>query len=234
MSPHSHLVIGGSAGIGYAYAFRRAVERGTITLVARNPAGLRRAAARLRRAGAADVEVFSCDIADPEARGAMMRGLEGRKFGSVLLSGPSPPFGPLSSVDGVQIHTASEIALVYPLELARWALRGGVVKGGRFVVISSSAAVEPLCEHEFFLSALLRRSLETMLGCLEDAFVRSAVRLEVWRPRLVLTHAARRYARSLGANRPADVHRRLRQHFGFAPVAPAKFVRLCEEEHESL
>ena len=73
------LVTGASQGIGAAIAEMFAKElagRCHLALVARNAANLRRVAARCRRAGAAAVETYPCDVGDAvtvEAMAAQVR-----------------------------------------------------------------------------------------------------------------------------------------------------------------
>ena len=60
------VITGGSSGIGLAIAEQLAAEGARLLLVARDPAMLDRAAARLRELGAAEVATLSADVAQQE------------------------------------------------------------------------------------------------------------------------------------------------------------------------
>jgi 3-oxoacyl-[acyl-carrier protein] reductase len=68
LAGHSALITGGSKGIGLGIAKCLASEGCHVCLVARDQAGLDKAASAVRQSGRGDVRTFSLDVADAAAR----------------------------------------------------------------------------------------------------------------------------------------------------------------------
>src|SRR5437879_5911329 len=88
-----HVVLGGSLGIGYAYALWHAKRGANLLVIARNEASLDTARDSLLGAGAKSVRTFSADLTDPQALQLLWKRLEERELNSLFAGGPSPPAG---------------------------------------------------------------------------------------------------------------------------------------------
>ena len=85
-----HLVLGGSQGIGFAYASYMAKHHGhDLTIVSRREDKLAEAKSLLLENGAASVETVSGDLLDPDFRTYLKNLRSG--YDAILVSGPSPP-----------------------------------------------------------------------------------------------------------------------------------------------
>ena len=89
--PSLHLVLGGSQGIGFAYAAKMAKNGDALAIVGRRKDPLVQAKDRLTRLGASSVATLAGDLLDPAFREVI------KNFrpvcDSVLVGGPSPPLG---------------------------------------------------------------------------------------------------------------------------------------------
>ena len=187
-----HLVLGGTRGIGRAYAEHFARDGVGLDLVGRTESDLREARAVLLEVGAPSVELHRGDLRDAEFRRELTSSFDPEEFSGIFLGGPSPTPGELETVAAEAIGSAAETCLAYPLSIFNWLEEGDW--DGMLTVLSSSATREELCGHEFFLSALLRRPMERLLDCYRS---HDGIDARVWRPKVVLTSLSRRYARSL-------------------------------------
>lgn len=205
-----HLVCGGSRGIGYAFAESLASRRQNLIVVARNRSGLIRARANLIAAGAPRVMVRSVDLLDAIARRRLIASLASFPLRSVLVGGPSPPAGPLSSVSPKSLDHAFEICLGYPFHLVESLLGRRETDRPAFVMyISSSAAAAPVAHPAFYLSGLLRRATEQLLRDLVSDAAGRGCRLAILRPRLVWTSLSEEYARARYPKAKPDLLRSL-------------------------
>src|SRR4051812_48194800 len=120
MNP-SNLILGGSHGIGFGYAYWCAKKNEELVLIGRDERDLRVAHDRLIEAGASNVEVVSGDLLESSFRSILFRRFSERKFRSVLIGGPSPPAGMLHDLSPADYSAACRIVLVYPLTIVEWA-----------------------------------------------------------------------------------------------------------------
>jgi NAD(P)-dependent dehydrogenase (short-subunit alcohol dehydrogenase family) len=192
-----HLVCGGSRGIGYAFAESLASRRQNLIVVARNRSDLGRARNDLIAAGAPKVIIRSADLLDASSRRRLIASLDSFSLRSVLVGGPSPPAGPLSSVSPKSLDHAFEICLGYPFHLVERLLgRCEKVRPAFVFYISSSAAAAPAAHPTFYLSGLLRKATEQLLRDLVSHATGRGCRLAILRPRLVWTSLSEKYARA--------------------------------------
>src|ERR1017187_5340067 len=88
-----HVVLGGSRGIGFAFASWLAAKRQPLLIVSRDSAQLRTAIFSLERAGAPTPECVAGDLLDPKFRTDLRLRMIARRIRSVFIGGPSPPSG---------------------------------------------------------------------------------------------------------------------------------------------
>lgn len=191
-----YLVLGGSAGIGLAFAMLRARQRADLVIIARHSRKLKKACELLRREGAKHVRPVQLDLSNTAARRAFLHSVTQRSsFDGIFVGGPSPPPGQRKKVTAKMAAVGYKVALEYPLDaidFARVALR----PRGTLIILSSSASREPLHDHEFFLSAAFRRLLNLAVKEFEPVLSATGRRLIMWRPKVVLTQLSESYARA--------------------------------------
>lgn len=138
------LILGGSEGIGFAFAEKLAASGFDLTLVARSPSALDAAARRIRQGYAVDVETTSLDLTAPDiaARAAQIVGA--RDYGLVIYNaGATHGVGlfldaPVDhALNLVALNCAGPVAFAHP---ALGAMRGRG-KGGLLLVSSMSGMV---------------------------------------------------------------------------------------------
>lgn len=227
------VVLGGSAGIGFAFAECCASRSHRLIIVARSKSTLRKARKRLLASGAREVLTISGDLLDPRFRSRLLSSLRDKRLSTLFIGGPNPPAGRVATVDWRSARRACEICILYPLHIASSVLRPPST-GIRIIFLSSSAAKEDLHSHPFFLSALFRRTAETMLEKLVSNRSTKAT-FVVWRPTVVYSALAKRYARSLPRSTEDDtLMDRLKRTFrlSFVPTPReylSRMMRECDE-----
>lgn len=192
----AHLVLGGSHGIGYAYAEYWATRGESIILVARDSNDLRRAELRLLKTGASSVRAISGDLLNEQFRDSLFGTLAEVTFVTVLVSGPSPPAGELPSVGIDAFYRAHEACIIYPLSALRWLMSRPQPIPDRIFLISSDA-IANRCSTRFFLSSLYRRALDDVIECMKRESNALGAALEVWYPVVVRTRLAEQYAQRI-------------------------------------
>lgn len=219
----SHLILGGSHGIGYAYAAHLARSGSKLHLVARNEGDLRTAAVSLESQGAGSVAWDSTDVLSSNLTAATFCSAS---YDSVFIGGPSPPPGTLPDLSPEALGKAFHVAVVYPFRVLAWCQTAGLRPGGTAIVLSSSASQEPLSDHQFFPSALSRRALDSLVECLRTPFAETGLQLLIWRPVVVWTRLSKRYAQSLnpGVHDDSELKAALSARFGTPPEDPASYV----------
>ena len=139
----SALVCAASKGLGRACAESLAREGVRITIVARDPAALELAAARLRGLSKAPVACISADIATAHG---VARVLDAMPDPDILVTnggGPSP--GSFLEVDADDWRRAIESNMISPITLIRAVTPGMVTREfGRIVNITSAAVKMPI------------------------------------------------------------------------------------------
>jgi NADP-dependent 3-hydroxy acid dehydrogenase YdfG len=220
------LVLGGSAGIGFAFAEWCARKSQRLVVVGRHRPRLQKAGQALLAAGADEVICIGGDVLDPRFRSKLLSQLTEKRISTVFIGGPSPPARGASTVDWRSLQQTSEICLVYPVHILSSILAGGPTNV-HFIFLSSSAARERLENHPFFLSASLRRTAEVVLKNLVAERSNGDISLSIWRPKVVYTNLAKRYAHLLPARGHGDSPlSRLERRFGVLAIpSPEEFVR---------
>jgi NADP-dependent 3-hydroxy acid dehydrogenase YdfG len=216
-----HLVLGATAGIGRAYADHFARLGASLEIVARTAADLNRAAEEMFRLGASRCVVRVGDVLDERFRATLQDRLDDPDLKSVYVGGPSPRAVTFRHAGTDDYVDAAAIVVAYPLDiLRRLNERESALT---VVIVSSSAAVEPLTHRvPFFTSALLRRSLDAACAASVELFPPS-VRVLLWHPRVVLTRLSTAYA--IRDNAAVDAMSVLRQQFpGVEILGAAEFV----------
>ncbi len=226
MNDHSGytLVLGGSAGIGFAFADWCAGRSHRIIIVGRSKSKLRKAQRALLVSGADEVTWISGDLMNHQFRSKLLSRLSPNRISNVFIGGPTPPVRSPSATDWRSVQEACQICIVYPVHILS-SLLASESQNVHFIFLSSSAARERLENHPFFLSAVFRRTAETMLRTLVDERSNSAA-LSIWRPTVVYTGLAKRYARSLSGNGCSDDSLdRLKRRFAVSSVpSPSEYV----------
>lgn len=235
MIPATHIVFGGSRGIGFAYAKWQAFRNSPIIIVARNPDGLDLARAQLLACGSPSVDVHSCDLTSPKSRAELLAHLDSTNASSVFIGGPSPPVGDARSITPQRLSAAIQSSLLYPADVLCWIVqRADVFKEHcTTILLSSSATQESTTDHRFFLSSVLRRATEEIATEMMSKAQMS--HLEIWRPRIVDTDLARSYALDLiaaAATMHSDPIEILKEHFETSRIPPAdEFVEIQMTRH---
>jgi hypothetical protein len=213
-----HLVLGGSEGIGFAYAKMRARRRGDLVLIARRLDRLQQACSELLSLGASSVDTIPGDLLDEKFRTAVLSRFDPSTFRTVFIGGPSPPIARIEEVTAANLRVAQEVCLIYPMAVLSWLT--GAHSLPRAIVLSSSAATEEPCGHRFYLSAVLRRVLEQHCDCLVGL---GRNRILVLRPRLVLTPLSERWGQQLldCGHTGRDVESVLVQEFSLSTIPTA-------------
>lgn len=141
MSDRVALLLGSSAGIGYAVAEILAREGTRIVLASRSPD---EAARRLSDAYDADVTPVVCDVADPDGSTACVAAVRALgRLDALLLNSGGPPVKSMLEVGDDEWRSWFESLVVGPLRVLRECaadLRDG---GGRVVAISSFTVKTP-------------------------------------------------------------------------------------------
>lgn len=194
---NKHLILGGSEGIGYAYAEAMAARGGELTLVARRLEPLQAAREALLLAGASVVSLISGDVLSKPFRDVLRN--QCKQFDSIFVSGPSPQPGGLELIEAedFEMHAldACKSCFVYPLEIMEWALGVGLAIGGRLIVVSSSAISSPVTETHFLLSRLFRSALHELMPAYQEKFNENKKIVKIWKPKAVLTPLAISFAK---------------------------------------
>ena len=168
------LITGATAGIGSAFADRFASKRYRLVLVARDETRLADAAARLRKAGATEVEIISADLSTTAGRAAVEARLAAAENPVDILVnnagfGMGKPFR-RSSIEEEEL--ALEVMVRAVLRLTHAALPGMIERGrGAVVNVSSVAGFVPRGTYSA-AKAWVTSFSESVAAELEDTGVR--------------------------------------------------------------
>lgn len=190
---HRHLVLGGSRGIGYAYAAHFAELGDALELVARDEVSLSSAVNTLKQTGNSHVSYICCDLTDEDSRAQLISRVKQRRYDRIFIGGPTPPSGILSELSDAEFTQAYQSCLAYPFAFLRWASSLPNAAQLQLVVVSSSAVSKPVQGNPFAASALFRSGLDEVV----DVFRGYFSSLDVWYPDLVWTPLAEAYAARL-------------------------------------
>jgi NAD(P)-dependent dehydrogenase (short-subunit alcohol dehydrogenase family) len=130
------VVIGGSAGIGFATARRARAEGADVILTARNPEGLQRAATEL---GALRTAAF--DANDPASLERFFLDLQ-TPIDHVMVTGPGPHYVPLMEIEFEQARLAISEHILLTLWVARNAAHK-VRPGGTLLFMGGTSGRRP-------------------------------------------------------------------------------------------
>jgi 3-oxoacyl-[acyl-carrier protein] reductase len=143
------LVGGASKGLGWGCASALAADGVNVVMVARGAEALAEAAARIRAAAPAGVQVVevAADITTPEGRAAAFAapGGPGTDFDIVVTNAGGPPPGDFRQWDRDTWIAAIDANMLTPIELIKATVDGMAARGfGRIVNITSSAVKAPI------------------------------------------------------------------------------------------
>jgi hypothetical protein len=190
-----HVVLGGSRGIGFAFASWLAANKEPLLIISRHPGPLRTAILKLERAGAPRAECMSGDLLDCNFRSDLMFRMRGRRIRSVFIGGPSPASGRIEDLSPQSFESAYQSCVAYPIDIVHGFTTTDSYQPLSFIFLSSSAAREAITGHPFYLSAVFRRTAERILQ--DISLKMPAIRLLILRPRVVWTDLAEQYARKV-------------------------------------
>lgn len=232
-----HLVLGGSQGIGFAYAMWFAKHGAEVTIVARTACDLDKACAELRTMGA-KAKALVADVLDKQALEDLLESIPRNSLDAIFIGGPSPPPGflfapsqnapaPKIGVTPEEFGRATYICLNYPYRVLNWAC--ATQQASKLItILSSSASKEPSSHHRFWSSAVLRRALDDIVNDIVQTGVFQG-QIDVWRPKVVWTRLAERYAATIVSEEDSATPReRLAADFGLNSIPmPDAYVEQC-------
>jgi len=141
------MVQGASAGLGYATALELAKEGCRLAICSRDKARIESAAISISKMTGATVQGFVCDVADADARRAMLAEIAGN-WGSIdilVANNGGPSAGFYDSLDEEQWQNALQGNLIAMKDSAQEVLGAMREKGwGRIVFITSVSVKQPI------------------------------------------------------------------------------------------
>jgi short-subunit dehydrogenase len=224
-APRYTLVLGGSTGIGFAFAEWCAAKGRRLILVGRHRPKLTRARNHLIEVGATEVTLRNGDLLDLEFRAKLLDWLNRKHLSTVFIGGPTPPQLDPSGSTWLEAQRAVETCIVYPVHIF-----GALLKNTSWetevIFLSSSAAREKLEGHPFFWSAAIRPAAEKILTALARNRRDRRIKVAVWRPKVVDTDLARRYSTFLPpCGKNDSLTNRLKRQFGVSRLlTPREYV----------
>jgi nucleoside-diphosphate-sugar epimerase len=222
-----HLVLGGSDGIGFAFAKWLSERRRRLVVVSRGREHLALARKRLLALGAAEVRTVAGDVLQQPFRSRLFLSLSELPLSTIFIGGPSPLAGSIREITGKEIESAAQSCLAYPVHVMSFAIANGCNNRLTVVFLSSSASREELADHPFFLSAAFRRSAEQTLKRMASFRAEDCMKLVILRPSVVYTRLAMAYAQGLPSLQHNDsLLNRLRVRFHCTTVpSPDEYIR---------
>jgi uncharacterized protein len=131
------LVVGGSYGLGAAFANAIAQHGVHLILVARDEARLNATAEQIRAAHGVEVETFAADVADIESVKTQLKSLD-REIGLLVYDAAYAPIGLFENVTEQQLVTTTDVNVRGPLLLAKL-LSGPMIARGRGGILLMSS-----------------------------------------------------------------------------------------------
>ncbi|MEE8361886.1 MAG: SDR family oxidoreductase [Gemmatimonadales bacterium] len=172
------LVGGASRGLGYAVAQAVAAEGAKVSIMARDSAAVRDAAARLTAATGADVIGHSVDVTRPDQLERWVRDTAGHWGGidACLSNAGGPPHGEFPEFDDQAWRRAFDLIVLSAVRLARAVIphfqrRGG----GALVFVTSSSTKEPI--PGLALSTVTRASVAALSKDLSRQYAAQGIRV---------------------------------------------------------
>lgn len=195
------LVLGGTDGLGLAFAGALAARGLDLVLVARRESVLEEAARGLTAKFAVKVETFALDMSEREAQQELALALRGREIGLLVCNAAVSPIGPFLEVPlethdrlvELNCHAAAHFAHVLGGPMAQRG-RGGIVLVSSMAGFQGTAQVVHYAASKAYLRVLaeglweeLRPKGVDVLGCVAGqidtpTFVRSQPRHPAWMP----------------------------------------------------
>jgi short-subunit dehydrogenase len=133
------LVVGGSYGLGAAFAEAIARRGLSLVLLARQEDRLKSTAARIKETYGVDVIAFAADVADYESVKARLGDLQ-VPIGLLVYDAAYAPIGRFEDVDEDQLLRATEVNVRAPLLLAKLLSAPMIERGRGGIVLMSSLA----------------------------------------------------------------------------------------------
>ena len=228
-----HLVLGGTRGIGAAYARSLARQGAQLHILGRETESRAAIERECRDFGSPEVRTEALDLSIPTMFEDWLNRQGNTRFASVFLGGPSPAPGPSARVGRAEHAHAAWVCSALPAMLLQWLReRASADDPVELSWLGSSVAGELETDHEFFLSGLYRRTTGAWLRAV--AATADWLRLAVHEPKVVesgmsLAYAAIRQGhsiepdpeRTLPAAERAALRKFLAQHFAVNPVPTA-------------
>ena len=139
------LVTGASSGLGRAFATKLASDGMSLILVARSSGLLQDLADELHEAYGVAVEVIVADLADADARAAVVADLESRDVELLINNAGFATSGDFADEDPARIAELVSLNCLALTMLSRAAVPGMVARGrGAIVNVASTAAFQPI------------------------------------------------------------------------------------------
>lgn len=143
ISGRTALVCGGSRGLGFGCASALAREGVNVAIVAREPAALANAAARLRDLNGGDVRTVQADVATEAGRAAMLAACPDPDI--LINNAGGPPPGDFRTWTRDTWLAALDANMLAPIELIKATIDPMLARGfGRIVNITSHMVKEPV------------------------------------------------------------------------------------------
>ena len=133
------LVVGGSYGLGAAFAEAVAQRGLNVIILARQEDRLRATAARVKETYGVDVIAYAADVADYESVKARLADLK-VDIGLLVYDAAYAPIGLFEDVSEDQLLRATEVNVRAPLLLAKFLSAPMIVRGRGGIVLMSSLA----------------------------------------------------------------------------------------------
>lgn len=220
-----HLILGGSRGIGFAYAqaVSRRAPKSSIQIIARDVEQIDQAVEKLSAQHDGPISGACIDLTQPDQRLALWDTVRrGDTYTSVFLGGPGPQPVRAATAKNVDIVRAYDICVRFPSEVFDRA-HDLLAVGGRIFWLSSAASQEPLRDSPFYLSGAFRRITDQLVVDHRDRLRDRGISIHVLRPRVVLTSLSIAYGKKLADDgMGTDAESALRLAFGVDQIETAE------------
>ena len=133
------LVVGGSYGLGGAFAESLARRGLNLVILARNEEALNATAAQLKETYGVDVIAFAADVADYEGVKKRLTALK-VDIGLLVYDAAYAPIGRFEDVTEAQLLTATEVNVRAPLLLTKFLSKQMIERGRGGIILMSSLA----------------------------------------------------------------------------------------------
>ncbi len=178
------VVLAATRGMGFAIA-RSLVQEGVdVTIVGRNPVGVRDAVQRLTADAGGNVGGLEVDLSDPDAAKRISQGVG--EIDILVNNTPGPPPGPISTVTGDTWRTQFDGMAARLFEITSMLLPGmRERRWGRVLTLASSGAIQPI--DNLGISNTLRAGIVAWSKTLSNEVASSGVTANVLIPGRIRT-----------------------------------------------